>query len=73
MQSIEFNSSVINGMIPIPVELISQVQGELHVVVLPRVSEINKERPSIKKMIKEGVFHIDHQFIPLTREEAHER
>ncbi len=73
MHSIEFNSSAINGVIPIPPDLLQQVTGDLHVMVLPRAHAETKERPSIKKMIKEGVFRIDHKFVPLTREQAHER
>ena len=62
----------IDGFIKIPDELKSQATGPLSVIVqqLPSKAE---NRPSIKKMIKAGIFQIEHEFIPLTREEAHER
>jgi hypothetical protein len=72
MSVVQFETMAVDGFIKIPDELKSQVIGPLHVTVQQLPPE-SPDRISLIEMIKQGVFHIDHEFVPLTREEAHER
>lgn len=72
MLPIEFNASVVNGVIQIPADLLTQVSGELHVILQSRSPKIAEDGPSIVKMAENNYFKRS-VFVPLTRDEAHER
>lgn len=72
MNPIEFNASIINGKIDVPADLLPQLPGEVHVSIIPQQTDKDPNAPSIMRMIRENYFERG-EFVPLTREEAHER
>ena len=67
MQAVEFNSTVENGVIPIPRKYKNSIADKVRVIIL---SEPNDEKPKKKKIYSIG---IDMTGFKFDREEANER
>ena len=67
MQTVEFNATVKNGIIPIPRQYINSVSNKVRVIIF---SEANVEKPKKKKIYSLGIDMTGYKF---NREEANER
>ena len=67
MQAVEFNATLENGVISIPHQYRGSVADKVRVIVL---SEINVEKPKMKKIHSIGIDMTGYRF---NREEANER
>jgi hypothetical protein len=67
MQAVEFEARVENGVIPIPYQYKDNIADNVRVIVL---SDINVEKPKMKKIYSIGIDMTGYKF---DREEANER